>query len=436
MKKIFDVIVIGGGPAGSTVATYLSRAGFDVLVLERAIFPRFHIGETLLPYCYHLFKDLGVLEQMERDFSRKPGITFSSEDNSSHSNWCYAHLIKDESNLSFHVERSRFDDMLLKNSIKEGVVVCQNTRVVSSSVDDEIQKIWVKTQDDDSYEARFLIDASGQDCFLGNTRKSKQPNRKLSPRIAVSCQWGNANLDPTLKKGGLRIIHLEGEKKGWLWMIPIAEDKLSVGVVTESSYYLARKKQLVEFGQEWSAEFYRQEIFATLLGEQILSDANTLNEIQINGDYSYTNSDKYGEHYATIGDASAFLDPMFASGVYLAMKSAELLADALVKKLNHNDKSALKEVYSTIDGAYALIEKMIHTYYNPEAVKFSDAQKALTFSDQEGAYAMIHFLLAGDFFVNQEKYNKVLDILSSEKKIEGFFHLIDQKEMFRGALCE
>ena len=107
-----------------------------------------------------------------------------------------------------------------------------------------------------------------------------------------------------------------------------------------------------------------------------------------------------------------------------------------MKKLNHNDKSALKEVYSTIDGAYALIEKMIHTYYNPEAVKFFDAQKALTFSDQEGAYAMIHFLLAGDFFVNQEKYNKVLDILSSEKKIEGFFHLIDQKEMFRGALCE
>ncbi|RBP52967.1 NAD(P)/FAD-dependent oxidoreductase [Arenicella xantha] len=436
MKKTFDVIVVGGGPAGSTVSTYLSRAGFKVLVLERDVFPRFHIGETLLPYCYHLFEDLGVLKQMERDFSRKPGVTFSSEDNSSHSNWCFAHLIRDESSLSFHVERSRFDDMLLKNSVKEGVVVCQNTRVVSSSIDQETQKVWVKTQDGDSYEARFLIDASGQDCFLGNTQKSKKPNRKLSPRIAVSCQWGNANLDATLRKGGLRIIHLEGEKKGWLWMIPVAEGKLSVGVVTESSYFLARKKQLAEFGQEWCAEFYRQEIFTTTLGKQILDEANTLNEIQTNGDYSYTNTDKYGEHYAAIGDASAFLDPMFASGVYLAMKSAELLAQALVKKLNHDDKSALKEAYSTIDGAYTLIEKMINIYYNPDAVRFSDAQQALTFDDQEGAYAMIHFLLAGDFFANQEKYNRALEILNSKKKIEGFFQLIDQKEISRGALCE
>ena len=436
MKKIFDVIVVGGGPAGSTVATYLSRAGFEVLLLEKEVFPRFHVGETLLPYCYHLFKDLGVLAQMERDFSRKPGITFSSEDNSSYSNWCYAHLIKDESSLSFHVERSRFDDMLLKNSVKEGVVVCQNTRVVSSSIDQATQKVRVKTQNDDSYEARFLIDASGQDCFLGNARKTRQPNRTLSPRVAVSCQWGNSNLDATLKKGGLRIIHLEGEKKGWLWMIPIATDKLSVGVVTESSYYLARKKQLVEFGQDWRGEFYKQEIFSTSLGKQILSDANTLNEIEINGDYSYTNTDKYGEHFAAIGDASAFLDPMFASGVYLAMKSAELVAEALVKKLNHNDTTSFENAYNTIDGAYALIEKMIHIYYNPDAVKFSDAQQALKFDDQESAYAMIHFLLAGDFFVNQEKYNKTLETLNSKKKIEGFFHLINHKEMSRGALCE
>jgi len=439
MKKNYDVIVIGGGPAGSTVATYLTRADFDVLVLEKEVFPRFHIGETLLPYCYHIFKDLGVLEQMERDFSRKPGVTFSNENDSQHSNWCYAHLIKDESSLSFHVERSRFDHMLLKNAASEGADVREGVKVISSVVDEKTDSVQVKAQTKDNierFEARFLIDASGQDCFLGNSQKTKQPNRELSPRMAVSCQWENAKLDPTLLKGGLRVVHLEGEKKGWMWMIPVTEDKLSVGIVTESAYFLTRKKKLKEFGKDWIAEYYKQEIFSTLLGKQILSEASTVNSIEINGDYSYRNTDKYGDHYAAIGDASAFLDPMFASGVYLGMKSAELVAKALTKKLNQNDCSALKDAYQTIDGAYAFIEKMITTYYNPQAIKFADAQHALEYSNQKDIFKLMHLLLAGDFFVNQEKYNKTLKVLNSRKKVEGFLHLTGQQQSSHGELCE
>lgn len=105
MDKVYDFVIIGGGPAGSTAASNLARNGFKVLVLEKEKFPRFHVGESLLPFCYGLFKDLGVLGQMEKEFKRKPGVTFSNSDNTNSSNWCFNHLIKDDSHLSFHVER-------------------------------------------------------------------------------------------------------------------------------------------------------------------------------------------------------------------------------------------------------------------------------------------------------------------------------------------
>ncbi len=436
MKNAFDVVVVGGGPAGSTVATYLARAGFTVAVLEKETFPRFHVGESLLPFCYELFEDLGVLDKMKQEFPRKPGVTFSNEDNSTHSNWCFGHLIKDESHLSFHVERSRFDHMLLNNAADAGVTVQENVKVVACSIDQTDNRVSIETQNACDYEARFFIDASGQDCFLGTLNSSRQRCPNFSPRMAVSNQWSNAKLDTTLLKGGLRIIHLEGEKKGWLWMIPVAENKLSVGVVVENTYYRQRKKELVDFGKDWQLEYYRQEVFSTELGKQILASATVLNDVAVNGDYSYQNTDKYGDHYAAIGDASAFLDPMFASGVYMAMKSAKLVAEAVIQTLNSGDKSALEDTYQTIGGAYALIEKMINTYYDPDAIKFADAQHALSYSNREGVYSIMHLLLAGDFFANQDKYNKTLAVLNSKRKIDGFLNLSGQTEIQRGELCE
>lgn len=421
-NKLYDFIIIGGGPAGSTVATLLARKGFNVLVLEKEKFPRFHVGESLLPFCYHIFKKLGVLEQMESEFFRKPGVTFSNENNTKYSHWCFNHLIKDDSHLSFHVERSRFDDLLLQNSRINGAMVLEETKVMNVSIADNEELVNVHCENR-SYQCRFVIDASGQDSFLGKAMKTRKKNEDLSPRIAVSTQWQNARLDETLKKGGLRIIHLEGEKQGWTWMIPIANNRLSVGVVTDLSYFKERKRVLSKESENWLEHHYLNEVYSSALGRQILSGATMLRELAINSDYSYSIENKFGNNHAVIGDASAFLDPMFASGVYLAMQSAVLVAEALESKFRDQDQNALERAYSEINGAYSLIEEMIKTYYNPEAIKFPEVSDFLSYNNQENIFAAIHFILAGDFFSNHKKYMTALEVLNSNKNIDRFMHL-------------
>ena len=170
MKKIQDVVVIGGGPAGSTVASYLAKKGHSVTVLEKEKFPRIHVGESLLPFCYSLFEELGVLDQMKKRFVRKPTVRFISSDGKTSTNWCFNHVIKDESYLSFQVERSEFDTILLENSRKCGVTVKEQTRVRKVDFDSDGDTFQVYASgangEEEMYRARFLIDASGRSSFL------------------------------------------------------------------------------------------------------------------------------------------------------------------------------------------------------------------------------------------------------------------------------
>lgn len=422
--KVYDFIIIGGGPAGSTAAALLGRDGFDVLVLEKEKFPRFHVGESLLPFCYDIFKNLGVLDLMEKQFARKPGVTFSNIDNTQSSNWCFSHLIPDDSYLSFHVERDRFDKMLLDNSRQMGAEVREEVKVKHIDFSEK-SHVKVISDKEETFLGEFILDASGQDAFLGRflANKRKQPN--LSQRIALSTHWKNPNLDSTLKTGNLRIVSLEGEKKGWIWMIPVSEEKLSVGVVIELDYFKKQKRNKAIANSDWLKEIYLEEVYSCFLGKSVLETAQMTMDVAVNSDYSFDVSRKFGERYAIIGDAASFLDPMFASGVYVAMKSAVLVTEALIEMKKVRNDLPLHNAYSQIAGAYELLEVMIKTFYNPEAIKFSElGQTSVSeYKKLDTVFGLMHLILAGDFFSEHRKYLDAISILNSEKMVDRFKNL-------------
>lgn len=428
MSKQYDIVIIGGGPAGSTAATVLAKKGYNILLLEKEKFPREHVGESLLPFCYPLFESLGVLDKMKTQFSRKPGVVFSNIDGSSASNWCFNQVIKDESALSFHVRRAEFDNILLRNSETHGATVLEEVKVTGVDLSVPGQATVTAEQDGTvvRFTARFLIDASGQNTFLAKQLDCKKPYESLRPRVAYSTHWKNAKLTPDLAAGNIKIVHLEGEKLGWCWMIPLLGDRLSIGVALNSDYANKQRRLLMGKSENWQMALYLQELQSSPVMQEVLENATPWNEVAINGDFSYYASEKWGANYAIVGDASGFLDPIFSSGIYLALKGSSLVADGIDKLIAKGEDEVMKNAYQDINGAYLLVEKLINTFYEPGSIKWDQADKAfdLSFEKFETAYSILHLILAGDFFTNYKKYLKAIEMLRDPQNIEKYKHLI------------
>lgn len=438
----YDVIIIGGGPSGSTAASFISMSGLSVLILEKEKFPREHIGESLIPASYSVLKNLGVLEGLKKISPRKPGVNFIAGDGQEQSLWCFKNVVKDESYLSFHVKRSAFDQMLLDNSRKKGAHVLEEHTVKHVMLDREDGMVMVKAESRSGevkeFIAKFLIDASGQSTFLGTRMGVKKSFAGLD-RVALWSHWTGAEYDVALKEGAIKIVYLNGnEKLGWFWIIPLSKDNLSVGVVVNNSYIKQEKAKLAD-SPDWKLDIFMKEINDSPHVRQLLSKGKLDHKVQINSDYSYYCEKKYGNNYALIGDAGAFLDPVFSSGIFVGMHSAELVADAVIQKLKKNDSVKMDQVYERINGAIKVIEKFIRLFYSPENINFSelgDPRRQLEYKDTEGMYAIFHYLLAGDFFNHYEKYSHFLDTIKDPKKLASFKNLISHTTLYdKGASC-
>lgn len=441
-----DVIVIGGGPAGSTMASLLAKKGHSVTVLERDKFPREHVGESMLPFCYKVFEELGILETMKERFVRKPGVRFIDVDGVTNTAWCFNRHIEDASNLSFQVIRSEFDDVLLKHSESLGASVFQETRVIDSKVDGDRTIVTAASADGStaSYSARFVVDASGRDTFMSNRLGTKTAHKELE-RTALSCSnWVGARFQDTLEQGLIQIIYLGGEKQGWIWAIPLGNDRLSVGVVMNTSYYRAQRAKFRADGvDDWKLALYLQEVQEAPFTKEVLADAEMRTDLMVNGDYSYVCHQKWGSNFCLVGDASAFIDPIFSTGVFMAMNSSRIAANAVDVRLRKGEEDAIpafEEAYTSITGAYNLIDSLVRLFYTPGAINFAQlntAGKAFEdFDHYRNAMSVYHFLIAGDFFERSSHYMGFVDTLRDDKMFRRYKKTVLDRPTLNTTTCD
>lgn len=431
---VYDVIIIGGGPAGSSCATYLQKLGLNTLVLEKEKFPRDHVGESLIPFCYHKLKELGALDEIKKFATLKPGVNFVDINGERQSIWCFKNVIADESHMSFHSLRAPFDNALLRNSEKHGAVIKEQHQVKQVHLDNPDGSVRVETEDSNGGKAvftgKFLIDASGQGTFLSKKFGTKKIYKGLD-RTAFFCHWIKNKYDGPLNEGLIKIIYLGGEKQGWLWVIPVGPDHLSIGVSLNNFYVKEQKKKFESAGENWLKEVYLNEVKEATVLKPILANAELEHEVLVIGDYSYYNEKKFGKNFAMVGDSGAFLDPIFSSGIYVAFESANYVSKAIAEGLNNPDllESKLGEAYGHIEGAYALLEKFIRLFYTPEIVNFAHMGSStnVEFESFRNAYNIFHYLLSGDFFSNYKAYSAFLDEISAEKSFHKYINLTKSK---------
>ena len=321
----YDALIIGGGPGGSTAAAFLARAGKRVLLLEKERFPRFHIGESLLPYNRRIFEAVGVLPAFEAaGFTRKHGAQFHLA-NESKSLWLQFRTGRfTREPLAFQVERARFDHVLLKHAETSGAEVREGWTVLSTGHD--AARPWVEARGPDGsrhrFSGAFIVDASGRSNLSGNQEGLRHIHARHR-KLAVFGHFAGVALDSGETAGDTVIIRAE---KQWFWIIPLAPDKVSVGCVLDEEEFARAQlapDQLFDRLRQASPALNRRMIHAKLLGR-----------IQITSDFSYYNRRLVGPRLVRVGDAAGFMDPIFSAGVFLAMHSARLAAEIITDSLN------------------------------------------------------------------------------------------------------
>ncbi len=355
-----DVLIIGGGPAGSTAAALLAERGHSVTLLEKAHHPRFHIGESLLPANLPLFEKLGVADAVKAIGMEKWGAEFVSPDHDHKQSIEFADALDKSMPMAYQVRRSEFDEILIRNASSKNANViegCQAREVIF--LPNNAGAIVQARHDDGRTEeirTQIILDASGRDTFLGNRLKIKQRNKKHNS-MAIYGHYSGAERNEGKAAGNITIFWFD---HGWFWYIPLVDGTTSVGAVTWPYYFKTRGKK--------SQEDFLQETIALCKPLQMrLQNAKLVSEVEATGNYSYECDRTHGESYLLLGDAFAFIDPVFSSGVMMAMQSAFAAADTVEVCLNQPQQmhTALKNFDRTMRVGPKIFSWFIYRVTNP-----------------------------------------------------------------------